>query len=199
MSKGLARLDFLPDSAEHVLVISSYGCEPTGTYSAVVLMSLENLTNRVDLRTLEFARRVIFENVNRIAKSEGSAIHLDLPSTNPISQGLLRNDAYRLCLDEIQERLSSSLPPFTRLATLVGDSAAIRTLARSLEENELFTAISVLNNSLEKGLANQTSKLVLRSEIARSEEFSEFFRDLSRYRGIKALSPLQLRMDPFSI
>ncbi len=199
MSKGLARLDFLPDSAEHVLVISSYGCEPTGTYSAVVLMSLENLTNRVDLRTLEFARRVIFENINRIAKSEGSAIHLDLPSTNPISQGLLRNDAYRLCLDEIQERQSSNLPPFTRLATLVGDSAAIRTLARSLEENELFTAISVLNNSSEKGLANQTSKLVLRSEIARSEEFSEFFRDLSRYRGIKALSPLQLRMDPFSI
>jgi hypothetical protein len=81
----------------------------------------------------------------------------------------------------------------------VGESAAIRTLARSLEENELFTAISVIGNPLEKGLANQTSKLVLRSEIARSEEFSEFFRDLSRYRGIKALSPLQLRMDPFSI
>lgn len=199
MSKGVARLDFLPESVEHLLVISSYGCEPVGTYSAVVLMSLENLTNRVDLRSLEFARRVIFENINRVAKSEGSAIHLDLPSINPISQGLLRNDPYRLCLDEIQERQSSNLPPFTRLATLVGESAAIRTLARSLEENELFTAISVIGNPLEKGLANQTSKLVLRSEIARSEEFSEFFRDLSRYRGIKALSPLQLRMDPFSI
>lgn len=199
MSKGVARLDFLPDSAEHVLVIASYGCEPIGTYSAVVLRSLENLTNRVDLRTLEFARRVIFENINRIANIEGSALHLDLPSKNPISQGLLRNDAYRLCLDEMQERQSSNLPPFTRLATLVGESAAIRTLARSLEENEIFTAISVINNPLEKGLANQTSKLVLRSEIVRSEEFSEFFRDLSRYRGIKALSPLQLRMDPFSI
>ena len=199
MSKGVARLDFLPDSAEHVLVIASYGCEPTGTYYAVVLRSLENLTNRVDLRTLEFARRVIFENINRIANIEGSAIHLDLPSTNPISQGLLRNDAYRLCLDEMQERQSSNLPPFTRLATLVGESAAIRSLARSLEENEIFSAISVINNPLEKGLANQTSKLVLRSEIVRSEEFSEFFRDLSRYRGIKALSPLQLRMDPFSI
>ena len=199
MSKGVARLDFLPDSAEHVLVIASYGCEPTGTYYAVVLRSLENLTNRVDLRTLEFARRVIFENINRIANIEGSAIHLDLPSTNPISQGLLRNDAYRLCLDEMQERQSSNLPPFTRLATLVGESAAIRSLARSLEENEIFSAISVINNPLEKGLTNQTSKLVLRSEIVRSEEFSEFFRDLSRYRGIKALSPLQLRMDPFSI
>jgi hypothetical protein len=68
-----------------------------------------------------------------------------------------------------------------------------------LEDNPIFAAVSVINNSLEKGAANQTSKLVLRSEIARSEEFSEFFRDLSRYRGIKALSPLQLRMDPFSI
>lgn len=199
ISKGASRLDILPDSTENVLVIATYGCEPAGVYSAIVLMSLENLTNRVDLRSLEFARRVIFENINRISKSKESAIHLDMPSTNPISQGLLRNDAYRLSLDEIQERLSSNLPPYTRLATLVGESTAIRALARTLEENPLFTAISVINNSLEKGSANQTLKLVLRSEIARSEEFSDFFRDLSRYRGIKALSPLQLRMDPFSI
>ncbi len=199
ISKGASRIDFLPENLENALVISSYGCEPTGNYSAVVLMSLENLTNRVDLRSLEFARRVIFENMNRITKSEGSAIYLDVQATNPISQGILRNDAYRLCLDEIEERKSSKLPPFTRLATLVGESSAIRSLARSLEENDLFSAISVIHNSQEKGTANQSAKLVLRTEIARSEEFSEFFRDLSRYRGIKALSPLQLRMDPFSI
>ena len=199
ISKGASRLDVLPDGSENVLVIASYGCEPLGAYSSIVLKSLENLTNRVDLRSLEFARRVIFENINRLSVSEGSAIHLDISSSNPISQGVLRNDAYRLCLDEIEERKSSNLPPFTRLATLVGESSAIRALARTLEDNPIFAAVSVINNSLEKGAANQTSKLVLRSEIARSEEFSEFFRDLSRYRGIKALSPLQLRMDPFSI
>lgn len=199
ISKGSSRLDIWPESSENVLIIASYGCEPVGTYSAIVMKSLENLTNRVDLRSLEFARRLIFENINRVSKSEVSAIHLDIASTNPIAQGVLRNDAYRLCLDEILERESSNLPPYTRLATLVGESVAIRALARTLEDNPIFSALSVTNNSLEKGLANQTSKLVLRSEIARSEEFSEFFRDLSRYRGIKALSPLQLRMDPFSI
>jgi primosomal protein N' (replication factor Y) len=199
ISKGASRLDVLPDGSENVLVIASYGCAPLGAYTSIVLKSLENLTNRVDLRSLEFARRVIFENINRLSVSEGSAIHLDISSSNPISQGVLRNDAYRLCLDEIEERKSSNLPPFTRLATLVGESSAIRALARNLEDNPIFAAVSVINNSLEKGAANQTSKLVLRSEIARSEEFSEFFRDLSRYRGIKALSPLQLRMDPFSI
>jgi hypothetical protein len=41
--------------------------------------------------------------------------------------------------------------------------------------------------------------LILRSEISRSAEFSEFFRDLARYRGIKALTPLQLKVDPFVI
>ncbi|CAB4744890.1 unannotated protein [freshwater metagenome] len=199
ISKGALRLDFLPENTENAIVISSYGCEPSGSYSAVILKSLENLTNRVELRSLEFARRVIFENMNRVSKSEGSAIHLDIQSTNPISQGLLRSDAYRLCLDEIEERKSSKLPPFTRLATLVGESSAIRSLARSLDENDLFSSISVIHNSQEKGTANQSAKLILRTEIARSEEFSEFFRDLSRYRGIKALSPLQLRMDPFSI
>lgn len=199
ISKGSSRIDVLPENSENVLIIASYGCEPVGIYSAIVMKSLENLTNRVDLRSLEFARRIIFENINRVSKSEVSAIHIDIASTNPIAQGVLRNDAYRLSLDEIKERQSSNLPPFTRLATLVGESAAIRALARTLEDNQIFAALSVTNNSLEKGSANQSSKLVLRSEIARSEEFSEFFRDLSRYRGIKALSPLQLRMDPFSI
>ena len=207
LSKGGSRVDFLPEKSENVLVVASYGCEPAGLYSSVILKSLENLSNRVDLRSLEYARRLIFENMNRLAPLDNAGIHLDISSDNPIAQGLLRNDPYNLCLSEIQDRKTSNLPPFTRVATLTGESASIRQLARSLEGNELFASISVLTNKAndkgnDKGNdknASATSKLILRTDIAQSVEFSEFFRDLSRYRGIKALSPLQLRMDPFSI
>jgi primosomal protein N' len=97
------------------------------------------------------------------------------------------------------ERKALNLPPFCRIATLTGESSAIRRLAQALEDNDLFSAVAIQDNFREK-LGNQNeSKLILRSEISRSAEFSEFFRDLARYRGIKALTPLQLKVDPFVI
>ena len=199
LSKGGSRIDSLPKSSENLLVVASYGCEPAGEYSAIVLKSLENLCNRVDLRSMESARRLIFENRSRLAFKDEGKMYLELASDNPIAQGVIRNDSYGLALSEIAERKALNLPPFCRIATLTGESSAIRRLAQTLEDNDLFSAIAIQDNFREK-LGNQNeSKLILRSEISRSAEFSEFFRDLARYRGIKALTPLQLKVDPFVI
>jgi hypothetical protein len=111
----------------------------------------------------------------------------------------LRNDSFGLALTEMAEREVLNLPPFCRIATLTGESSAIRRLAQSLESNDLFSAISIQENFREKSGSQNEAKLILRSEISRSVEFSEFFRDLGRYRGIKALTPLHLRIDPFVI
>ena len=199
LSKGGSRIDLLPKSSENLLVVASYGCEPAGEYSAIVLKSLENLCNRVDLRSMESARRLIFENRSRLAFKDEGKMYLELASDNPIAQGVIRDDSYGLALSEIAERKALNLPPFCRIATLTGESSAIRRLAQTLEDNDLFSAIAIQDNFREK-LGNQNeSKLILRSEISRSAEFSEFFRDLARYRGIKALTPLQLKVDPFVI
>ena len=199
LSKGGSRIDSLPKSSENLLVVASYGCEPMGDYSAIVLKSLENLCNRVDLRSMESARRLIFENRSRLSFKDEGKMYLELASDNPIAQGVIRNDSYGLALSEIAERKALNLPPFCRIATLTGESSAIRRLAQTLEDNDLFSAIAIQENFREK-LGNQNeSKLILRSEISRSAEFSEFFRDLARYRGIKALTPLQLKVDPFVI
>ena len=199
LSKGGSRIDSLPKSSENLLVVASYGCEPAGEYSAIVLKSLENLCNRVDLRSMESARRLIFENRSRLAFKDEGKMYLELASDNPIAQGVIRNDSYGLALSEIAERKALNLPPFCRIATLTGESSAIRRLAQTLEDNDLFSAIAIQDNFREK-LGNQNeSKLILRSETSRSAEFSEFFRDLARYRGIKALTPLQLKVDPFVI
>ena len=199
LSKGGSRIDFLPEVTENLLVIATYGCEPEGRYSAVVLNSLENLTNRVDLRSLEYARRVIFENLNRLDRTQDAAAYVNLASDNPVSQSVLRNDAYGLALTEIKDRESSSLPPFFRIATLVGEGSAIRELRKQLSGNQLFQQISIISHADERPSNTSLSKMILRSEIEKSAEFSEFFRDLARYRGIKGLSPIQIRLDPFSI
>ena len=196
LSKGGSRIDVLPDVSENILVISTYGCEPAGEYSAVVLRSLENLTNRIDLRSLESIRRIILENLGKISTKNGGLAFIDLQSSNPISQGLLRGDALALCDVEILERRSSKLPPFTRLATITGESAAIRLLATQVEQNELFSSVSVISKL---PASNEQSKLVLRADIEKSEKFSLFLRDLARYRSLKGLIPLSIRIDPYSI
>jgi len=199
LSKGGSRVDDIFELNENVLVLASYGCEPLGDFNTVILRSLEHLSNRVDLRSLESVRRVIFENRGRLANQSDSIMHLDLSSDNLLSQGLLRNDPYANSLIEIKERKSLNLPPYCRIAILQGETSAIRQLARNLEDNDLFSALAVQERSDGPTENKGKSKLILRSEIARSQEFSEFFRDLARYRGIKGLSPLQLRIDPFSI
>ena len=199
LSKGGARIDFLPESKENLLVIASYGCEPKGSYSAVVLNSLESLTNRVDLRSLEYARRAIFENLNRIATIPGAAGYINLSPENPVSQSILRRDSYGLCVSELADRKSSALPPFVRIATLVGDSSALRQLSKQLETNDLFLETSIIKHTVGRDSNSSIAKMILRSKIEKSTEFSEFFRDLARYRGIKGLSPIQIRLDPFSI
>lgn len=194
LSKGGSRIDILPKTAENLLVISSYGCEPIGQYSAVVLHSLENLTNRIELRSLENIRRILFENIGKVSVQNSASVFVDLLTANPISQGLIRNDAISLCELELEDRKSSGLPPFTRVATISGESAAIRALANQLNDNELFTGTSGLTSN-----ATGQSKLVLRAPIDKSEQFSLFFRDLARYRSLKGLTPLSIRIDPFSI
>ena len=199
LSKGGSRIDDISDLTENVLVLASYGCEPVGDYSTIILRSLENLSNRVDLRSLENVRRLIFENRGRLNKAESGVMHLDLASENVLAQGLIKNDAYANSLTELSERKDLNLPPFCRIAVVQGDTSAIRQLARNLEENDLFSAVAFQENFEDPTGSKGKSRLVLRSEISRSSEFSEFFRDLARYRGIKGLAPFQLRMDPFSI
>jgi len=205
LSKGNSRIDVLPKLSEHVLVISTYGCEPLGEYSGVVLRSLESLTNRIDLRSLESVRRLIFENIGKLIGKDESFVYLDLQSSNPLAQGILRNDPLSLSELEIQDRESSKLPPFTRVATIVGESTAIRALSKQLSDNDLFLGVSVVSQSSSRDTATNSSnssnlsKLVLRSGIEKSADFSLFLRDLARYRSLKGLTPLTIRIDPYSI
>ena len=199
LSKGGSRIDSISDLNENVLVLATYGCEPVGNYSTIILRSLENLSNRVSLRSLEIARRLIFENRARLSNDKDSMMFIDLASDNALSQSLLKGDVYGSSLAELKERKDLNLPPFCRIGILMGETSAIRQLARNLEDNELFSAIAIQENFSQAAESRGKSRLVLRCEISKSSEFSEFFRDLARYRGIKSLAPLQLRLDPFTI
>ena len=199
LSKGGSRIDMLPESSQAQMVVASYGCEPKGEYAAVVMLSLGNLTNRVDLRSLESARRSIFENINRIGDIAGCAIYLDLPSDHPISQGILRGDSYSLAKTELEERNSSKLAPNYRIAIVEGPSSDIQGVARAIEGNILFSQVSVVDRTTSTKYQTSDSKLILRCEISNTLEFSQFIEGFVRYRSLKGLKALSIRMDPYSI
>jgi len=104
------------------------------------------LSNRVSLRSLEIVRRLIFENRARLNNDEGSSMFIDLARDNVLSQSLLKSDVYGNSLAELNERKDLNLPPFCRIGILMGETAAIRQLARNLEENDLFSAIAIQEN-----------------------------------------------------
>ena len=198
ISKGSSRIDVLPDgSTNQLLVIATYGCEPIGNYQALVLHSLENLTNRTNLRSSEEARSRIFDDISLVAP-EGE-VHLSLMPDHPISRSLVADLArapYSLARAEILERGAANLPPVILLACVGGASAEISQLARQIEDVDTFSSVVVLPD---KSTSESMAKLIVRSNGDNQLVFSKFFEDLARYRSLKGLRPFNIRIQPYSI
>jgi primosomal protein N' (replication factor Y) len=198
ISKGSSRIDVLPVSSTNpLLVIATYGCEPIGDYQALVLHSLENLTNRTNLRSSEEARTRIFDDISLVVP--GGEIHLSLTPDHPISRSLMSDLAkapYVLAKAEILERRAANLPPSCLMACVGGSSTEISQLARQIEDIDTFSSVVVLPD---KSTAQSAAKLIARSNGDNQLVFSKFFEDLARYRSLKGLRPFNIRIQPYSI
>ena len=197
-SKGSSRLDVLPESSKGpFLVIATYGCEPIGDYQALILHSLENLTNRTHLRASEEARARIFDDISLVLP--GGDIYLALTPEHPIARALKKdpkNAAYDLAHAEIAERQGANLPPVVLMACVIGTKADISQLARSIDGLEIFSSSVV---QTDKSTLDDAAKLVIRSRGVDQLVFAKFFEDLARYRSLKGLRPFNIRLQPYSI
>ena len=197
-SKGSSRIDVLPESStSSILVIATYGCEPIGDYQALILHSLENLTNRTHLRSSEEARARIFDDISLVLP--GGEIYLALAPEHPIARALKndpKNAAYNLARAELAERKGANLPPVILMACVIGTNADISQLARSIEGLDIFSSCVVQND---KPTLDDAAKLVIRSRGVDQLVFAKFFEDLARYRSLKGLRPFNIRLQPYSI
>ena len=192
-SRGNNRIDKLPISQDNLLVIATYGCEPDGEYEAVVELSVESLVSRIGLRSSEIAIRVINNNLVRL--KQGGNFYLDIEADHIFAQSLIKYDVLQACLRELEERKSVSLPPFVRIATLFGETPEIEKISRSMDKLDFQLIHSITSDTSSSG----KSKLTLRVDIGESDKFSNFIHSLSRYRSLKSLSPISIRLDPYSI
>ena len=191
-SKSQNRIDSLPDDDKSRLVISTYGCEPDGKYASYIALNCDFLFNSTKLRSYEIARNQLVSNF--LMLQDGGEIYLDLPKEHPFIQGQLSGNFMRDLELELESRKEANLPPFTRVAVITGESRELMSLRERMSDNDLFIKPLVI-----RAKTSIESELIVKGLVERSEEFSEFFLQLSRYRSLKNLVKVNIRLDPYLI
>ena len=193
ISKGGSRVAQIPTDGKGFLVIATYGCEPKGDYSCIVQLNLESLLARVELRSTENARRLIYDNL--LLLSVGATAYLSLDQSHPFSQGLLKFDPVQVAQNELSERSSAKLPPNYRIATLEGPKKDLRKFTSAIEAADFSMEVI----TIEEGAENENRKVLIRTQVSYTGNFSDFIRSLNRYRSIKGLTGISIRVDPYAI
>ncbi|MEN9915364.1 MAG: hypothetical protein RL725_39, partial [Actinomycetota bacterium] len=117
VSSGNKQISSVP-SGRHI-VVSTAGSEPNGVYSSIVMLDGEKIFNRPSLRAEELAK---FHWFSLLSKASNSAeIFLSLPNHHPSVQCLLRGDSLANAASELSSRDKAKLPPFYRVAVVIGD------------------------------------------------------------------------------
>jgi hypothetical protein len=115
-----------------------------------------------------------------------------LPSSETISQGLVRADSYDLASREMHERHDAKLPPYFKLMICEGPFSDLAKISELLEVRG-FISFPLPQTKDGKG------RLLVKYEVAKGEEISEFFASLQRVRAAQKREVLALRFDPYSI
>lgn len=188
-STSAHRIDIKPEG--RVLVISTLGCEPEGEYTAVVLLDGEINFNRVELRSEEGALSRWLRAAS-LANRAGE-IFISLNSQHPIAQAFAARNFTRLTKRLLEQRAEAHLPPFFRIATILGNPLELTGIVDSLVEKTHFEVLGPIP------IDQSESKLIIRVPVENGQELSDFILDLRRLRSIKAQTPLTIRIDPYAI
>ena len=188
-STSQRRIDQLPEGRH--LVVSTNGCEPVGNYSGVVLLDGEYLFNRTGLHSDEEARRAWFLALSM--KEANGLGYVSLSISHPVSQSLQKWNVYPQIGVELEEHKAAMLPPYYRIAAITGEAKEIEALRSTFSELELFSAVSLL------AIDSLSSKLIVRTPVERSREFSDFFYDFRRVRSLTKARKLSITLDPYEL
>ena len=187
-SSGDSQIASLPESRS--LVIATLGSEPIGMYSGIFVLDAQLAYSQVQLRSQEEVRSHWFKLLS-LLQPDG-AFYLSLPSSETISQGLVRADSYDLASREMHERHDAKLPPYFKLMICEGPYADLSKISELLEARS-FISFPLPQTKEGKG------RLLVKYEVAKGEEISEFFASLQRVRAAQKREVLALRFDPYSI
>ena len=187
-SSGDSQIASLPESKS--LVIATLGSEPVGMYAGIFVLDAQLAYSQVQLRSQEEVRSHWFKLLAQLEPD--GAFYLSLPSSETVSQGLVRADSYDLASREMHERHDAKLPPYIKLMICEGPYSDLSKISELLEARS-FISFPLPETKDGKG------RILVKYEVAKGEEIADFFASLQRVRAAQKREILTLRFDPYSI
>ena len=189
VSSGNKQISSLP-SGRHI-VVSTAGSEPNGVYSSVVMLDGEKIFNRPSLRAEELAK---FHWFSLLSKASNSAeIFVSLPNHHPSVQCLLRGDSLANAASELSSRDKAKLPPFYRVAVVIGDKPEISKFAENLRNDKTYEITGPIT------IDSYQSKLLIRVKLTEGSLLVDLLDDVIKVQALKRRKIFSIRFDPFDL
>ena len=186
------------DVPEHGIVVATPGAEPAppGGFAAAVLLDADAMLGRAAFDAdVEAVRR--WRNAIALVRTaeHGGEVLVVGTSTLPAIRDLVAHRSDVFLERVIADRRATDLPPFTRVAEIVGDRAACLAF---VEQTELPDTAELLGPvDLEGPDARGRARAVVRIDPRRAKELAEALRaGVAARSARKAPGSLRVRLDP---
>lgn len=191
----------LADVDDHQgIVIATPGSIPqkSGGYSRVVILEGSSYFSQSDIRAHERAREMFFGSASYLS-SDGVLITV-LDESHPIIGALGAWKPSIVSQQELRERQSAGLPPFSRALTLDADSTEMRSIIKGLEaaheQGRLPESTKILGPiSTDAG----KSRIVVMSSVDQGDALTHLIHEFQRRRSAAKKTLASLRIDPYSL
>jgi primosomal protein N' len=125
--------------------------------------------------------------------SANGEVFVTLENHHPVVQSMLKADSNSGASLELISREKAKLPPYYRVATIIGSSTDISKFAENLRSNKDYEITGPV-----KFDPNQ-SKLIIRVTLEEGANLVDLLDDVSKIQGVKGRQIFKIRVDPYDI
>jgi primosomal protein N' (replication factor Y) len=198
-SHGEDSTQWLPEGTH--LVISTYGVEPRGRYSAMAFLDLEQQVSRADLRGQETMRENLFRNISML--SSGGDLYISLPSSHSLAQDIIKGAPYRSAERELDERNAARLPP--KYQTLAITGSGIEATITLLEElRTQCDYLEIIGPYLReygdtRAASGNLRTLLIKCKLSDQLLLIGRLHDINRVNSLRGRPLFSMKIDPYSL
>ena len=189
ISSGSKQITELP-SGKHV-VLATAGSEPIGRFSSLILLDGERMFNRPSLRAEEIARFQWFSSLCKVLPN--SEVYVTLQNHHPVVQSMLKADSNSGSSLELINREKAKLPPFYRVAVVIGASPEVSKFAENLRSNKDYEITGPVK------FDQSQSKLIIRVRLEEGGDLVDLLDDVLKIQGLKGRQIFKIRVDPYDL
>ena len=158
---------------------------------SLVLLDGERMFNRPSLRSEEFAKFQWFSSLCKVMPN--GEVFVTLQNHHPVVQSMLKADSNSGASLELINREKAKLPPYYRLATIIGPNVEISKFSENLRANKDYEITGPVK------FDTSQSKLIVRVKLEDGGNLVDLLDDVAKIQGLKGRQIFKIRVDPYDI